>query len=89
MILDGDPGLGKSSTALDIAAHVTTGRAFPDGCPCERGSVVLLTAEDSYHVASKVHDLTVKTRPADAEKICLIRDLIAKNVNVQSILEAL
>src|SRR5438876_1175940 len=47
VILDGDPGLGKSSTALDIAAHVTTGRAFPDGCPCERGSVVLLTAEDS------------------------------------------
>src|SRR5215471_12722138 len=44
---------------------------------------VLLTAEDSYQVASKVHDLTVKTRPADAEKISLIRDLIARNVNVK------
>ena len=50
---------------------------------------VLLTAEDSYQVASKVHDLTVKTRPVDAEKISLIRDLIAKNVNVDKILEAL
>ncbi len=50
---------------------------------------VLLTAEDSYKVASKVHDLTVKTRPGDSEKISLIRDLIAKNVNVQRILEAL
>jgi hypothetical protein len=40
-------------------------------------------------VASKVHDLTVKTRPTDAEKISLIRDLIAKSVNVKKILNAL
>jgi BioD-like phosphotransacetylase family protein len=49
----------------------------------------LLAQEDSYAVASKVHDLTVKTRPADVEKIALIRDLIAQNVNVQKILESL
>jgi len=50
---------------------------------------VLLAEDDSYQVASKVHDLTVKTRPADAEKISLIRKLIAKNVNVKRILETL
>lgn len=50
---------------------------------------VLLSPEDSYQVASKVHDLTVKTRPSDAQKILLIRDLIAKNVNVEKILAAL
>lgn len=50
---------------------------------------VLLAAQDSYEVASKVHDLTVKTRPADAEKISLIRDLIYRNVNVPRILEHL
>ena len=50
---------------------------------------VLLTAQDSYEVASTVHDLTVKTRPADAEKILVIRDLIAKNVDLQKILESL
>ena len=50
---------------------------------------VLFTTEDSYQVASKVHDLTVKTRPTDAEKISLIRDLIAKSVNVKKILNAL
>ena len=50
---------------------------------------VLLAADDSYQVASKVHDLTVKTRPADAHKITLIRDLIAKNVDLQKILKAL
>ena len=50
---------------------------------------VLLTAQDSYEVASTVHDLTVKTRPSDAEKISLIRDLVAKNVNLKKILQAL
>lgn len=49
---------------------------------------VLLAQEDSYQVASKVHDLTVKTRPNDAQKISLIRDIVAKNVNVKKILEA-
>ncbi len=50
---------------------------------------VLLAQEDSYQVASTVHDLTVKTRPKDVEKISLIRDLIANNVNVKKIVESL
>src|SRR2546423_6241698 len=50
---------------------------------------VLFTDEDSYRVASKVHDLTVKTRPSDAGKISLIRDLIARNVDLDKILKAL
>ena len=50
---------------------------------------VLLASGDSYHVTSKVHDLTVKTRPGDVQKITLIRDLIAKNVDVKKILNSL
>lgn len=50
---------------------------------------VLLAAQNSYEVASKVHDLIVKTRPKDSEKISLIRNLIAKNVNLQKILDSL
>jgi len=50
---------------------------------------VLLAAQDSYEVAAKVHDLTVKTRPSDAEKISLIRNIIAENVDVPRIIEAL
>ncbi len=50
---------------------------------------VLLAKQDSYEVASRVHDLTVKTRPSDAEKISLIRDLVANNVDVKKILESL
>jgi hypothetical protein len=45
--LDGDPGLGKSTLALSIAAPVTTGGKWPDGAVCEHpGGVLLLSAED-------------------------------------------
>jgi len=50
---------------------------------------VLLAKADSYQVASLVHNLTVKTRPADAEKISLIRDLVAKHINVKKIIDSL
>ena len=50
---------------------------------------VLLAQADSYEVASKVNNLIVKTRPADAEKISVIRDIVAKNVNVKKIVDSL
>lgn len=45
-LLVGDPEAGKSTIALDIAAHVSNGRAFPDGAPCPRGDVLYCTLED-------------------------------------------
>ena len=42
----GDPEAGKSTLAVDLAAHVTTGRPFPDGAPCARGDVLYCTLED-------------------------------------------
>jgi len=50
---------------------------------------VLLAQADSYRVASKVHNLTVKTQPNDAEKILLIRDIVARHVNVKKIIDSL
>jgi hypothetical protein len=50
---------------------------------------VLLAESGSYTVASMVHDLIVKTRPSDLQKIDLIRDLIAEHVDVKKILNAL
>ena len=45
-LVDGDPGLGKSAMTLDLAARVSSGKAFPDGAECEPAGVVLLSAED-------------------------------------------
>jgi BioD-like phosphotransacetylase family protein len=50
---------------------------------------VLLAEGDSYQVASRVHDLNVKTRPADTRKIAMIRDLVSQHVDVPRILDLL
>ncbi len=44
-------------------------------------------AEDTYRVASEVHDLLVKTHPEDHEKIALIQSLVAEHLDVGRILE--
>lgn len=47
VIIDGDPGLGKSLLTLDIAARVSRGDAMPDGTSGVSGHVVILSAEDA------------------------------------------
>ncbi|MGZ6295391.1 MAG: hypothetical protein ACXWPO_11335, partial [Candidatus Limnocylindrales bacterium] len=42
--------------------------------------------EDTYLVASEVHDLLVKTHAADREKIELIKALVAEHLDVERIL---
>lgn len=44
--IDGDPSVGKSTLAVDLAAHVSVGKPWPDGAPCEIGDVLILSAED-------------------------------------------
>lgn len=45
-ILAGKPGTGKTTIALDLAATVTRGGKWPDGCRAEQGSVVIWSGED-------------------------------------------
>jgi hypothetical protein len=45
-VLDGDPGVGKSTVTLTVAAKVSTGSPFPDGTRPEPADVILLSAED-------------------------------------------
>lgn len=61
-ILAGDPGLGKSTIAYDLAARISAGAPMPgepDGARHLPGGVVVLTAEDSYSMTAvprlKVH----------------------------------
>ena len=46
IILEGDPGLGKSALLTDAAARISVGRAWPDGTPCAAGGVVICSSED-------------------------------------------
>ena len=45
-MLDGDPGLGKSTLSLEWAARITRGDALPGGKPSDPRGVVVLSAED-------------------------------------------
>lgn len=49
---------------------------------------VVLCADDSYKVASKVNSMTVKTQPGDDDKIPIIKDLITKNIDLKVIQNA-
>ena len=46
-LLAGEPGIGKSQTACDIGARISKGAEWPDGSRAPRGSVIVLSAEDS------------------------------------------
>ena len=45
--------------------------------------------DDSYQVASKVHDLIVKIQPGETEKIAVVRNMITQHVDVNKIVETL
>jgi BioD-like phosphotransacetylase family protein len=83
----------SSNPAAHLAGMLLTGPARPSdnvlnivrGMPYP----VLATDNEIYESASKVHDLTVKTRPTDTEKIAVIRDIIADHVDLNKILRAL
>ncbi|MGJ8653835.1 MAG: phosphotransacetylase family protein [Opitutaceae bacterium] len=49
---------------------------------------VVICQDDSYEVASKIHNMTVKTQPDDADKIPIIKNLIAKNIDLDVIRDA-
>jgi len=49
---------------------------------------VVMCADDSYIVASKIHNMTVKTQASDDDKIPIIKDLITKNIDLEVILNA-
>lgn len=48
-VMDGDPGLGKSTLLMDWAAKVSRGLALPDGDPQPERGVLLICAEDDPH----------------------------------------
>jgi len=45
-IMDGDPGLGKSTLTVDLAARVSIGDTMPDGTLGITGGVIIVSAED-------------------------------------------
>ena len=85
--------LAAASIQKPLAGIVLTGNLRPSESVLkiirELSYPVLLVKQDNYEAASTVHNLIVKTRPDDAEKIALIRDLIGQHVDVKRILQSI
>jgi BioD-like phosphotransacetylase family protein len=47
---------------------------------------LLLAQGDTYKVASVIHDLTIKIRPQDKEKIEIVKKLIKDNVDIERLI---
>lgn len=70
-IIAGHPGLGKSQITTSLAAVVTQGGRWPvDRTPCERGSVLLLSAEDD--VADTIRP-RLEAAGADVERVHIVQ----------------
>lgn len=69
VMIDGDPGLGKSTLVYDIAARVSKGRAMPDGSPgVDASFVIVANAEDDPH---RVIAPRLDAAGADRERIVI------------------
>jgi BioD-like phosphotransacetylase family protein len=82
--------LAGGSSAPAIGLVLTSGyRPAPNVLAAIRGADLFATLVDAgtYAVASEVHDLLVKTHPADREKIELIKQLVGANLDVDRILQ--
>ena len=81
-ILEGDPGMGKSLLALDLAARVSTGQLMPDASPGQQGHVVLIAPEDAAADTLKPRLEAVGGDPSQVTLLDTIRSLDVKKIKV-------
>ena len=48
---------------------------------------VLVTDEETYSIASRIHSMVVKLKPQDSHKIKIIVDMVEKHVDIENVLE--
>ena len=54
----------------------------------QAGLFAAFAPDDTYAVASEIHDLLVKTHPSDSGKIELIKDLVWEHLKLDPVLAA-
>lgn len=83
----------RSVKAIHISGIVLTGNLVPHKTIMnlvEQTKIpVLLAKADTYSVASCIHDLMIKIRPQDKQKIEAVKRIIKENVDMDKILERL
>jgi len=81
---------GKMKKNVRIAGVIVSGGIMPKrgSLKClERSKIPsLLTKEDTYKIASRVHSMVVKLKPQDTDKIKIIVDMVEKYVDIDKVL---
>ncbi len=83
----------ETKESLKVSGIILSGGIMP-GPPImdllnKAGIPVLAAKDETYAVASLVHDLTVKIRPTDASKINAVVKLVKDNVDLETILKGM
>jgi len=76
-VLEGDPGMSKSLLAIDIAAHVSTGRPLPGDSTGKRGNVILIAPEDGVADTIKPR---MEAAAGDVSQVFLLNTVECLNV---------
>ncbi len=78
---------------LKVSGMILSGGITPDqpvmNLLQKSGIPVLLAKTDTYDVATVIHDLTVKIRPCDKDKIDAVVKLVKDNINLDKILKGI
>ena len=81
-ILDGDPDMGKSLLAINLAARVSTGQPMPDGTVGTQGGVILIAPEDGAGDTLRPRLEAAGGDPSHVHLLNLLEDLDAKKLQV-------
>ena len=83
--------ISDTDSQASIAGILLTGGIVPDNRILNMIKKVriplLISEDDTYSTVSKLHDLSVKLRPCDVDKIKLIKEMVAQYVDIPRILE--
>jgi hypothetical protein len=81
--------MDRAKEGVQIAGIVLSGGIKPHRSVIDlvkRAKVpLLLAAGDTYSVASRVHDLTIKIEPEDSDKTKMVKSLIEKYVDIEAL----
>jgi len=84
---------GKLKRDCSISGIILSGGLMPKQGSLnlmEKSNItVLVTKEDTYSVASRIHSMVVKLKPQDKDKIKIIVDMVEKHVDIDKVLSSL
>lgn len=86
-----DVQAGRLKKGVSISGVILSGGLLPRirtlAMLKETNIPVLITDEETYSIASRVHSLVVKLKPQDSHKIKIIVDMVEKHVDINNVLE--